>query len=424
MNDNQNQPTEYDAVLGGIAPTAPLQGAILGGMQGVKHRFNSSNIEARIAALSEALNYGEEGLNLVIAAIDDKFRKVRHVAVQLLQQREETQAKLASQNYKLWRNFRFERLKGLPLPYGHTTTFANRKVIEVDSFPRIIEPTKTAYALRVSNDWSQKAHQSNITILKKFQSLLKARRANEIEALVFGLCGHSLYPVVDILVSARDKLKNLKAIFIGDIDNSECDSCSITLNRISQVLVAYPNLEILKIRCCEYDEPDNLAFEPIYHNKLKALIIESDELHPKVINEICALELPTLEYLELWLGEETDHFEDLPLKPVMPIVSGQCFPKLKYLGLRHSNDSDYIALALIDSPLIEQLIELDISMGNLKDDGAEFLLSCPAVRQLDTLNISLNYLSNDMVARLNQLDIEVICDDFTYRGERYCTASE
>jgi len=97
MNGNQNQPREYDAVLGRIAPSAPLQGAILGGIQGVKHRLNSSNFEARIAALSEALNYGNEGLDLVIGALDDKFRRVRHVAA-LLQQRQEEEAKLALQN--------------------------------------------------------------------------------------------------------------------------------------------------------------------------------------------------------------------------------------------------------------------------------------------------------------------------------------
>lgn len=65
MSDNPNQPREYDAVLGGqILP--PVQGVILGGIEGVKYRFSSSNIEARISALGEALNYGEAGLNLVI----------------------------------------------------------------------------------------------------------------------------------------------------------------------------------------------------------------------------------------------------------------------------------------------------------------------------------------------------------------------
>lgn len=426
MSDNPNQPKEYDAVLGGQT-LPPVQSVILGGIEGVKHRFNSSNIAARTAALSEALNYGEEGLNLVIGALDDKFRKVRHVAAQLLQQREEIQAKLALQNYKFWSGF--ERLNKFTLPYGHATTFANRKVVEFDDLTLITDPTKKAYALRVSSDWKQDVHQANTTILDKFQSLIKNRHANKIEALVIGFCGHTpyhtLYPVVDMLVSASKVLKNLKAVFIGDIDNSECNLPWVKLSNISQILVAYPNLEVLKIRCSE-EGYEGLAFELIQHNKLKALIVESNRLSPKAINDICVLELPALEYLELWLGIENGHIWEKysSFEHLMPIISGQRFPKLKSLRLRHSEDSIYIALALVDSPLIEQLIELDLSMGDLEDEGAEILLNCPSVHQLDSLNLSANYLSREMIARLKQLDVEVIIDNFDYHGCRYCTASE
>ena len=53
MTNNQNQPREFDAVIGGEAPP-PVQGVVLGGIEGIKRRLSSSNIEARIAALSEA----------------------------------------------------------------------------------------------------------------------------------------------------------------------------------------------------------------------------------------------------------------------------------------------------------------------------------------------------------------------------------
>ncbi len=425
MNDNPNQPTEYDAVLGGIAPTAPLQGAILGGMQGVKHRFDSSNIEARISALSEALNYGNEGLNLVIAALDDKFKNVRHVAVQLLRQRKEEQAKLALQNYKFWSGF--ERLTKYTLPYGHATTFADRKVIEFDALTRIIEPTKTAYALRAPYQRRRPNPGGTTIFITKFQLLLKSSRAAQIEALVFGFCGYKLDSIVDILVSANKTFKNLKAVFIGDIDDLECDFTWIGTSNISRILEAYPNLEVLKIRCPEY-ENKRLTFEPLQHKKLKALIVECDKLHPKTINEICTLELPALEYLELWLGiglergeiwERYSSFEHLT-----PIISEQRFPKLKYLALRHTQDSVYIALALVESSLIEQLIELDLSMGDLEDEGVEILLNCPSVHQLDSLDVSENYLSREMIARLKQLDVKVVIDNFDYHGYRYCGASE
>ena len=54
MPNEQNQPREYDAVLGGQNST-PVDAAVLGGIAGVKSRLASPAIEVRIAALSEAL---------------------------------------------------------------------------------------------------------------------------------------------------------------------------------------------------------------------------------------------------------------------------------------------------------------------------------------------------------------------------------
>ncbi len=61
MSDNQNEPREYDAVRGG-QNSIPVNAAVLGGIPGVKSRLASPIVEVRIAALSEALKYGEAGL--------------------------------------------------------------------------------------------------------------------------------------------------------------------------------------------------------------------------------------------------------------------------------------------------------------------------------------------------------------------------
>ena len=85
MNNNPNQPRDYDAVLGGQAPP-PVQGAVLGGIEGVKRRLASPTIEARIAAVSEALQYGDAGLELAIAALKDTTKQVRRSAYLLLRE--------------------------------------------------------------------------------------------------------------------------------------------------------------------------------------------------------------------------------------------------------------------------------------------------------------------------------------------------
>lgn len=65
MPENPNQPREYDAVLGGQT-LPPVSGVVLGGIEGVKRRLDSTHSqEIRIAALSDALKYGQAGQELL-----------------------------------------------------------------------------------------------------------------------------------------------------------------------------------------------------------------------------------------------------------------------------------------------------------------------------------------------------------------------
>ncbi|QLE42906.1 hypothetical protein FD723_22325 [Nostoc sp. C052] len=98
MTNNQNQPGEFDAVLGGEAPP-PVRGAVLGGIEGVRKRLSSSNIEAGIAAVSEALNYGDAGLYLLVEDLKNKSRKAQRAALKILKDIEYPQVELALKNY-------------------------------------------------------------------------------------------------------------------------------------------------------------------------------------------------------------------------------------------------------------------------------------------------------------------------------------
>ena len=91
MNHPQ-QPREYDAVLGGNSPS--IEGAaVLGGIEGVKLRLQNPDSKVRIAALEQALNYGEQGLDLVIASLKDKSLEIQDTAYLLLRSRTETKVK-------------------------------------------------------------------------------------------------------------------------------------------------------------------------------------------------------------------------------------------------------------------------------------------------------------------------------------------
>lgn len=393
MMNNERNPKEYDLVLGGHN-TPPIDGVVLGGIEGVKSRLASDNIQSQISALSEALNYGEIGLDLVIDALGNYRREIRQNAYRLLQQRDEKKAKDAVNNYKFWSDF--EYLNGLP--HEQSKTFASRKVEDFNLERGIIDPINIAYALRIDI-----CEEDDPEFKTKFYSLINTGEVSQLEALVIGCWGYEYNnSVMNILVN-NNQLSSLKALFIGDIEDEQNMISSIELGDINPILAMYPKLEILHIRGGE-----NLEFSSKIcdrHDNLKAIRIESGGLPCKAINDLCDLDLPALEYLELWIGTP-EYGGNSTIDDLMPIIMGEAFPNLKYLGLRNAEYTDEIVFELVKSPLLEGLIELDLSLGTLGIEGAKALLNCTAINELDTLNISQNWLANfsETINQLLQID--------------------
>ncbi len=107
MSQNYNRPREYDAVLGAQQPQPPINGVVLGGIEGVKKRLASTDIEQKIIALEEALKYGAIGLEIVVQALQDKYSRVQQAAYLLLYSRQEPLVQQALHEYKT-RNNRFD----------------------------------------------------------------------------------------------------------------------------------------------------------------------------------------------------------------------------------------------------------------------------------------------------------------------------
>lgn len=98
MSDNPHQPGRYDAVIGGQNPP-PLTGVVLGGLEGVKRRMADAAVERRIAALKEALKYGQDGLELLVQALHDPASEMEWAAYLLLRTRTEPIVTDALQDY-------------------------------------------------------------------------------------------------------------------------------------------------------------------------------------------------------------------------------------------------------------------------------------------------------------------------------------
>ncbi len=100
---NSEQPTPDAAVLGG--QSSPLNyGAVLGGINGVKHRLVNGSEEVKIAALSDALDYGEEGLELILQALRNETKRVQLTAWDLLLSTANDALKLSLKKHSPWRS--------------------------------------------------------------------------------------------------------------------------------------------------------------------------------------------------------------------------------------------------------------------------------------------------------------------------------
>jgi hypothetical protein len=201
---------------------------------------------------------------------------------------------------------------------------------------------------------------------------------------------------VALLAEAAPRLQNLKALFLGDIVMEESEISWIEQGDITALLNAYPALERLDVRGGQ-----GLALSPVSSTALKTLRLESGGLPAAVVRALTASDLPNLQTLELWLGEE-NYGGDASVADLSPILSGERLPALTRLGLMDSPIQDEICAAVGTAPVVARLSELALSMGVLTDDGAEALLSGQPLTHLTELDLRHHFLTEPMVARLRE----------------------
>lgn len=227
-------------------------------------------------------------------------------------------------------------------------------------------------------------------------ALLGEVASDRIEVIVAGWWGNEDdegYPG-NVLVEAADRLPALRSLFLGDIVMEESEISWIGHEDITPLLKAFPKLERLDVRGSEA-----LALEPIEHTGLRTLRFESGGLPARVVRGIAGSDLPNLEHLDLWLGEE-GYGGDTSLDDLAPFLSGERLPALRHLGLGNSEFQDEIAAALAGAPVVARLESLSLSMGLLTDTGAEALLSGQPLTHLKSLDLHHNYLSDEMARRV------------------------
>ena len=274
-------------------------------------------------------------------------------------------------------------------------TFIGKRVVDYD--PE--KPAKPDVIYRFRGDYDE-----NNTV-ENLQQFIASDAASGTTALVIGAWhgdDAELSPedVIEVLVKGKDRLSNLAAIYVGDITSEENEMSWINQCDLSPLLKAFPKLQLLRSRGGQ-----GLALSSPQHENLRGLAMETGGMDVSVVRSVCISNFPNLEYLELWLGTD-EYGANFSVPDLQPILSGRLFPKLKYLGLRNSQQADDIAGVIVNSPIANRIETLDLSLGVLTDEGANALLklSSPTLKKL---NLHYNYFSPEVIKQLKALPLTV-----------------
>ncbi|MFA1545777.1 STM4015 family protein [Actinomadura chokoriensis] len=244
-----------------------------------------------------------------------------------------------------------------------------------------------------------------------FARFLRTVDTAEVTALIIGYWGASYdsgaADPVALLTEVAGSFPKLRALFLGDITGEESEISWIEHSDITPLFAAFPDLERFEVRGAQ-----GLGLDPIKSDRLKVLRFESGGLPAGVVRAVGASELPNLEHLDLWLGED-NYGGDATVADLAPFLGGERLPALRHLGLEDSEIQDEIAAAVAGAPVVARLESLSLAMGVLTDQGAEALLAGQPLTHLRELDLHHHFLSDAMVERVRAAlpGVQVNLDD-------------
>lgn len=256
--------------------------------------------------------------------------------------------------------------------------------------------------------------------------LLNEPERGRVRGLTIGMYtddsyGTNTQGIIDHLVTYAGQLPSLRALFLGDMTYEECEISWIHHGDVTQLLEAFPNLEVFGVR----GGTEEITVRPVEHRNLRHLTFETGGMPAKVVQAVSASTLPALEHLELWLGTSM-YGGEVTVADLHPILSGAVFPSLRHLGLRDAEIVDEIAAALAVAPVVGRLTSLDLSLGTLSDAGALALLNGQPLDHLEHLDLRHHYLSDEVMAAFDATVLQVDLGDRQEpdEGERYVAVGE
>ncbi len=240
---------------------------------------------------------------------------------------------------------------------------------------------------------------------EKFSEFLLVQDASATTHFVAGMAGEAYEEpntdrVLKSLVKHKEALPNLVSLYLNDMSSEECELSWIVGGDLTPVWEHFPNLRAFRVR----GYPGEMG--QISMPKLESFTIECSGMNKKDVQQLLKAHMPNLTHLELWVGTD-DYGGETEVSDWEPLLNGNLFPKLKYLGLRNCSFATELAQAVANSPIVARLETLDMSMGTMTDKGGAALYTSESVRKLKHLDLHHHFMSDWMVARFQGADAPV-----------------
>jgi hypothetical protein len=241
-------------------------------------------------------------------------------------------------------------------------------------------------------DWSFEGPDAREVLL----AIVHSPASVHLRELTLGLLNFSGGGLEDIaleLISAGP-LAELERLFIGDFVAEQQEISWVELGDISPLYQFTPKLQNLRLHGAGID------LGMLVHPTLAQLEIETGGLPRSSVVSVATAVLPKLAYLEVWFGSEY-YGGTTDITALQPIFTNNTLPKLRHLGLQNSEMQDAIALELATSPLLARVESLDLSMGTMREPGAQAILdNAPSFAHLLAINLEDNFIPVELCERL------------------------
>ncbi|HEU0030177.1 MAG TPA: TIGR02996 domain-containing protein [Kofleriaceae bacterium] len=280
-------------------------------------------------------------------------------------------------------------------------------------------------AARLSHDHNADELDVDGGLARVLEQLLDHPSGRFVQELAFGFNGDPNDDNLESLIAtlARTPRPSIRTLVLGDFkyagaarDEDRGDDTEISWYNVgdcSSLWRALPQLEklIVQSTSTSYGQAGGVTLGELDLPALRHLEFRTGGLERSNFESIARGRFPQLVHLDVWFGQD-NYGGDCTADDVAKLLARTDLPKLTHLGLMNCEFVDAAIPLLVRSPIAKQLVELDLSLGCLSDEGAQLLAThADAFPALQKLDVSQSYLTGDGIGALRKLAKTVVADD-------------